>query len=187
MVNVVLRPLAPGDIPAVALFEREIAEISFPDDPVTDLGFYERKLSQALGDGRNDAIVAVVGDRLAGWLWISARENFTTKERYGALRSFYVTPEHRGAGVAFALMRRAKDVAAARGYGKLVGRTAATNEAMKALYALYGYEAKHVVYELALDGAETQRPRAPAHPERFNGERGRVRKTGSRSSGSHGP
>ena len=32
-----LRPLQIGDVEAVANYEREIAKISFPDDPITDL------------------------------------------------------------------------------------------------------------------------------------------------------
>src|SRR5580693_4301182 len=48
--RVVLRRLEPEDVPVIAQFEREIAEISFPEDPVTDLAFYERKLNQAVTD-----------------------------------------------------------------------------------------------------------------------------------------
>jgi len=35
-----LRPLQVKDVEAVAAFERDIAKISFPDDPITDLDFY---------------------------------------------------------------------------------------------------------------------------------------------------
>src|SRR5262249_62352223 len=100
-----LRRLTPADVPLVAEFEREIAEISFPEDPVTDLGFYEKKLRQAIDDRRAEAIIAEVGGKVAGWAWLAERENFTTKERYGDLRSFYVAVGFRGPAVSLGLMR----------------------------------------------------------------------------------
>ena len=39
-----LRPLQLGDVETVAAYEREIAKISFPDDPITDLDFYIKKV-----------------------------------------------------------------------------------------------------------------------------------------------
>src|SRR5215471_232633 len=45
-----LRPLEPRDVDTVAHFEREIAKVSFPDDPITDLGFYAKKVTQWLNN-----------------------------------------------------------------------------------------------------------------------------------------
>src|SRR5712691_8036672 len=96
----VLRRLAAEDVATIAQFEREIAEISFPDDPVTDLAFYERKLGQAIGDRKSEPMVAVADGRIVGWAWIATRENFITHERYGELRSFYVVKDFRATGYA---------------------------------------------------------------------------------------
>jgi GNAT superfamily N-acetyltransferase len=158
--DIVLRPLQAADIPTVSEFERDIALVSFPDDPVTDLAFYEKKLRAAMADARAVALVAEKRGRVVGWAWLAERENFTTKERYGDLRSFYVAKGERGGGVAFALMRACLDEAKRRDLKRLAGRTAATNEAMQALYDLYGFAAKHVVYELSMgeEGARNPRP-----------------------------
>ena len=45
-----LRPLKTEDIEIVASFERDIAKISFPDDPITDLGFYMKKVGKLIDD-----------------------------------------------------------------------------------------------------------------------------------------
>src|SRR4029077_5164118 len=145
--RVVLRRLAPDDISVVAQFEREIAEISFPDDPVTDPAFYERKLRQAVTDAKSEPMVGEAGGRIVAWARIGARENFITHERYGELRSFYVVKDFRGTGYAMKLMRACLDYCATHGLARLTGRTHAANESMQAVYEMYGFEAKHVVYE----------------------------------------
>ncbi len=161
--TVVLRRLEPGDVATIAQFEREIAEISFPDDPVTDLAFYERKLRQAVDDRKSEPMVAVAGGRIVAWAWIGTRENFITHERYGELRSFYVVKDFRGTGYAIKLMRACLDYCATHGLARLTGRTHAANEAMQSVYQMYGFEAKHVVYERRIapagERAATARPR----------------------------
>jgi ribosomal protein S18 acetylase RimI-like enzyme len=179
MPNVTTRRLTEADVPLVAGFEREIAEISFPDDPVTDLGFYEKKLRAAVDDRRADAIIVEVDGAVAGWGWLAERENFTTKERYGDLRSIYVAAPFRGPIVALALMRACIDAARARGLARIVGRTAADNAAMQAVYALTGFEPRHVTYEIKLDGAGAAPPRKAA-PFSPHARSGGFRKRGSR-------
>lgn len=160
-----LRRLRPDDFEVVAGFEREIARISFPEDPVTDLGFHVRRLEKALMEREAAPVVAVDADgRVVGWAWVGVRENFATKARYGDFRSLYVAPEARAAGVAFALMREVLRFCAAHRLTAVVGRTSATNEAMAAVYELYGFRAKHVVYELALTPAAPGDREARADP-----------------------
>jgi GNAT superfamily N-acetyltransferase len=157
--RVVLRRLVPEDIPVVAQFEREIAEISFPDDPVTDPAFYERKLRQAVTDQKSEPMVGEADGRIVAWAWIGTRENFITHERYGELRSFYVVADFRGTGYAIKLMRACLDYCARNGLARLSGRTHAANEAMQSVYEMFGFEAKHVVYERRIAPAE--RPTRP--------------------------
>ena len=120
--RVTLRRLRPEDVPVISQFEREIAEISFPDDPVTDLAFYERKLRQAVDDAKSEPMVGEAGGRIVAWAWIGTRENFITHERYGELRSFYVAADFRGTGYAMKLMRACLDYCAAHGLARLMGR-----------------------------------------------------------------
>jgi len=170
---VTIRRLAPGDVARVAEFERDIAVASFPEDPVTDLGFYEKKLRAAIDDRKAEPLVAVAGGELAAWAWIAARENFVTGEVYGDLRSFYVAPGFRAAGPGFRLMRHVLDIAKAKGFSRVAGRTAATNDAMQAIYGLYGFAPRHVTYEIALGPAPA--PRRPFTPKPARSDRPRRR------------
>jgi GNAT superfamily N-acetyltransferase len=151
--RVVLRRLTIEDVPVIAQFEREIAEISFPEDPVTDLAFYDRKLRQAATDPKSEPMVGEAGGRIVAWAWIGVRENFITHERYGELRSFYVAEDFRGTGYALKLMRACLDYCATHGLARLMGRTHAANESMQAVYQTYGFEAKHVTYERKVEPA----------------------------------
>ncbi len=182
--TVVLRRLKTEDVAAIAQFEREIAEISFPDDPVTDLAFYERKLRQAIDDRKSEPMVAVAGGRIVAWAWIGTRENFITHERYGELRSFYVVKDFRGTGYAMKLMRACLDYCATHGLARLTGRVHTANEAMQSVYAMYGFDAKHVVYERRIAPAAQQpappasspRPRGKGHEGLFRRARGKKRR-----------
>ena len=175
--RVVLRRLTPEDVPAIAQFEREIAEISFPDDPVTDLAFYERKLRQAVDDAKSEPMVGEAGGRIVAWAWIGTRENFITHERYGELRSFYVAADFRGTGYAMKLMRACLDYCAAHGLARLMGRVHADNEAMQSVYAMYGFAAKHVTYERrvapAAERTAAARPRPKPGEGLFRRKRGK--------------
>ncbi len=184
------RSLEPRDLPTVATFERDIALISFPDDPITDLEFYERKLARAIGDPRGTALVVEDAGAVIGWSWLVTRENSVTRELYGELRSLYVVPSRRRDGVAFTLMRACLDYCARHGVSRIVGRTSAGNASMQAIYRLHGFEPRHVVFEKTVtpianaDGAGS-RPSERAHAlnagRKDDGRSGRRRRDSRRS------
>lgn len=163
--RVVLRRLKTEDVPVIARFEREIATISFPDDPVTELAFYERRLRQAITDPKSEPLVGEAGGRIVAWAWIGVRENFITHERYGELRSFYVVEDFRATGYAIRLMRACLDQCAAHGLARLMGRTHAANHAMQSVYEMYGFEAKHVTYERRVAPQGERTPGARPRPK----------------------
>jgi ribosomal protein S18 acetylase RimI-like enzyme len=142
-----IRRLRSADLRTVAGFECEIARISFPEDPVTEISFYEPRLAKFIDDPHAGAFVAENASGIIGWALVTRRENFVTKERYGDFRSLYVAPSQRGAGVAFSLMRRVLEFCVESKFARVVGRTSATNEAMRAIYQGFGFKAKHIVYE----------------------------------------
>src|SRR5258708_2852183 len=111
-------------------------------------------------------MVGETGGRIVAWAWIGTRENFITHERYGELRSFYVTEDFRGTGYALKLMRACMDYCATHGLSRLTGRTHAANEPMQAVYQMYGFEAKHITYEhkIAPAGARAAAPAAGPRP-----------------------
>src|SRR4051795_9705562 len=99
-----LRALEEKDLETVAMFEGEIAKISFPDDPITDVPFYVKKLKQLMANKDAAAFVAESDGALVGWSNVSQRQNFITKEKYADFHSIYVAPSQRGGGVVAALV-----------------------------------------------------------------------------------
>jgi GNAT superfamily N-acetyltransferase len=158
--RVVARRLRAEDIDTVAGFEREIASISFPEDPVLDLEFYKKRLSAALRDRKSHLIVLDLDGEPIGWAWIAPRTNFVTKEIYADLKSFYVAPRFRGSFCAMRLMGACLAYCRTHGLNRVVGRTSAQNANMKALYRWFSFTPKHVTFELFIDRAE----REPAPP-----------------------
>lgn len=148
-----LRDFGPADIDAVAGFEAEIARRSFADEAVTDPAHYRRKLGKLLKYGGDWTRVLVLGDvgageRVAGWAWVCARQNFITGETYADFRSLYVDGAAAGPAGAVALLRAVIGHCEAKGFTRIVGRTASGNAAMRSLYRLAGFHERHVVYEL---------------------------------------
>lgn len=146
-----LRRLEPRDIEAVAAFEREIAKVSFPDDPITDLSFYARKLARLADDQDAAAIVAEDASGVVGWAHVSKRRNFITKEAYADFHSIYIGPSARGSGVVAELVGAVFAFCRQNNLNRVVFRTRATNERMKAVLARFGFLPAQIYYERLLD------------------------------------
>ena len=149
-----LRPLEEKDLDTVAVFEGEIAKMSFPDDPITDTRFYVKKLKQLLANENAATFVAESEAELVGWANVSQRQNFITKEKYADFHSIYVAPSQRGGGVVAALVNAVFDHCRRQGLDKVVFRTRADNERMKAVLARVGFVPTQIYYEKALGGKE---------------------------------
>jgi RimJ/RimL family protein N-acetyltransferase len=149
-----LRRVELKDVETVAGFEREIAKVSFPDDPITDLGFYVRKVEKLVGYDDARAIVAEDENGVVGWAYVSKRQNFITKERYGDFHSIYVSASQRGTGVASELVNAVFEFCQQEKLDRVVFRTRATNERMKAVLARFGFVPTQIYYERALDLAD---------------------------------
>lgn len=134
----------------MAAFECDIARISFPDDPVTDLSFHEQRLAKFVNDLKAGAFVAEDITSIIGWALVTQRENFATKERYGDFRSLYVVETHRRSRVAAALMRAVLDFCVTSNLASVVGRTSFANDAMTSIYVAYGFKPKHISFELQI-------------------------------------
>ncbi len=152
--DLIIRRLAMPDVSAVALFEREIALLSFPDDPVTDLEFYTGKIRQATKDPKSWPFVAEHEGRVVAWSWIGRRENFITRKLYADLRSVYVVPDYRRRGVGSLMLRFAIDHCRNNDCLLMVGRTAASNAAMQKALERAGFAPRHVVFECRIDSRD---------------------------------
>jgi RimJ/RimL family protein N-acetyltransferase len=146
-----LRPLEERDVEIVASFEREIAKISFPDDPITDLGFYTQKVGRLVEDRNASAIVAEDDTGVVGWAYVSKRRNFITKEPYADFHSIYVSASQRGSGVASGLVEAVFQFCRREKLDRVVFRTRATNERMKMVLARFGFAPTQIYYEKSFD------------------------------------
>ena len=146
-----LRPLKTEDIEIVASFERDIAKISFPDDPVTDLAFYMKKVGKLVDDRNAATFVAEDDSGVVGWAYVSKRQNFITKESYADFHSIFVSPSQRGTGTADRLAEAVFDFCRKQKLDRVVFRTRATNEPMKAVLARVGFVPTQIFYEKAIE------------------------------------
>ena len=146
-----LRPLKAEDVEIVAGFERDIAAISFPDDPITDLAFYKKKVGKLIDDRNAATFVADDGTGPVGWAYVSKRQNFITKESYADFHSIFVHPSQRGTGTADLLSEAVFDFCRKEKLDRVVFRTRATNEPMKAVLARIGFVPTQIFYEKAID------------------------------------
>lgn len=146
-----LRPLKAEDVETVAAFERDIAKISFPDDPITDLAFYKKKVGKLIDDRNAATFVADDGTGPVGWAYVSKRQNFITKETYADFHSIFVSPSQRGTGTADKLAQAVFDFCRSQKLDRVVFRTRATNEPMKAVLARVGFVPTQIFYEKAID------------------------------------
>ncbi|HEX2020684.1 MAG TPA: GNAT family N-acetyltransferase [Aurantimonas sp.] len=148
----VLRDLELRDVDRVAEFEAEIARRSFADEAVTDLAHYRKKLGKLVKYGGDWTKIVERDGVILGWAWVAPRQNFITGDDYADFRSFYVDGERAGSAASIMLLRAVLGHAKEAGYTRIVGRTATSNDAMRALYRLAGFEEKHVVYEMEIGG-----------------------------------
>ena len=146
-----LRPLKTEDIEIVASFERDIAKVSFPDDPITDLGFYMKKVGKLVDDRNAATFVAEDDSGVVGWAYVSKRQNFITKEAYADFHSIFVSPSQRGTGTADRLAEAVFDFCRRQKLDRVVFRTRATNEPMKAVLARVGFVPAQIFYEKAIE------------------------------------
>jgi L-amino acid N-acyltransferase YncA len=145
-----IRRLAPGDVDAIAFFESEIAKISFPDQPITDLKFYAKKIERLIGDENAETFVADDGGTVVGWAYVSRRQNFITRESYADFHSIYVSPTQRGTGLVSRLVQAVFDWCRQNKFDRVVFRTRATNEPMKSVLARSGFVPAQIYYEKSL-------------------------------------
>jgi GNAT superfamily N-acetyltransferase len=126
-----LRPAAAADAPEVA----EIWRLGWPDghlghvpqelvDVRTDESFHTRAAERV-----GDTTVAVVGDRVAGFVMVVADE----------VEQVYVSGEHRGSGVATALLTEAERQVRAAGHDRAWLAVVAGNSRARRFYERCGW------------------------------------------------
>jgi ribosomal protein S18 acetylase RimI-like enzyme len=142
------------DLPVLAVFERELARLAFPEDPITDLEYHEAKLRRALHSEPEGLVVLTGADDhdLVGWLWVTGKTTLATGERYGVLRSLYIRHDLRRQGLGTALARYALRYFTGRGITRVVAKFHADNEAFQRTLERLGFAALHLTCEWRANG-----------------------------------
>lgn len=149
------------DIPVLAIFERELARLSFPEDPILDLEYHAEKLRRSMEREPEGMIVQTVsapdapaGDEIASWLWLNTRRTLATAEAYGVLRSLYVRRRYRRHGLALSLAEYALRYFATRDVKKIVAKVHAENRAALQMLRRAGFESLHMTLQFRLEPGE---------------------------------
>lgn len=137
------------DLPVLAVFERELAKLSFPDDPIMSLDYHQAKLARALR-AEPEGMIVLTGEEdydIVGWLWLSTKTTLATGERYGVLRSLYVRHDLRRQGFASALVSYAQRYFDSRGIRRVVAKVHADSESGQRTLSRSGFKPLHLTYE----------------------------------------
>ena len=136
-----LRPLEIRDVEAVAAYEREIAKSRFPTIRSPTSASTSRKSGAWWTIAAPRRFVAEDDTGVVGWAYVSKRQNFITKESYADFHSIFVGPSQRGTGTVGKLVDAVFDYCRREKLDRVVFRTRATNEPMKAVLARVGFRA----------------------------------------------
>jgi len=146
------------DLPVLAIFERELARLSFPEDPILDLDYHTGKLRRALEREPEGMIVQTVvsaaapaGDEIAAWLWLSTKRTLATAEPYGVLRSLYVRRSYRRHGLALSLAEYALRYFARAGVKKIMAKVHTGNAPAVQVLRRAGFHPLHTTLEFRLE------------------------------------
>lgn len=174
-----IRTLREEDLEAVAGFEVDIARVSFGDEAITDPSFHKKRLERYIGDG--GALVAEdPSGKIVGWALITPRKNASTNDRYGDFRSLFVSEGHRGGRLAFQLMSTVVDYARKCEFSRIAGRTGAENTPMQSIYRYFGFEPRHISFELPLwDSKPVPRRQDPVPRAKTGGDAVPTRRRGA--------
>lgn len=146
----IIRKANENDISCIAEMEREICEISFQENAITDILFHEKRLLKAMFSNNEGMYVVESENQIMGWLWMDAKENFLTKERYINFRSFYIDEKIRGTKIVNQLLQKGFEYARKVNAKKIVGKVFVENIPMRAIYKNAGFHATHLTMEINL-------------------------------------
>jgi ribosomal protein S18 acetylase RimI-like enzyme len=132
----------------VALFEGYRTFYGCPLDANATRAF----LSQRIANGESAILLAKDGARAIGFVQLYPAFSSLKLKRAWILNDLFVHPEHRGRGVARALMDAARRLAHETDAASLFLETAHDNAPARALYESLGYRVDHTFlhYELSL-------------------------------------
>lgn len=135
-------------------FAREMAELdaynALADDVLDDARAYRRS---NLEDSDTATFVATVDGAFAGYTVVVVAESppVFARDREATIEEVYVSPDHRGSGIATALMDRAESWAATRDCEYATLSVNERNETARAVYESRGYGVRRYKMDTRLD------------------------------------
>lgn len=135
------------DLQTLAVYERQLACLSFPEDPILDLDYHYGKLLRALRAEPDGMVVLTLEEDVVGWLWMSTKVSLATRERYGVLRSIYVREDLRRQGLAKSLGQYCLRYFHSRGIHRVVAKIHHENPEAAGLLKVIGFELMHLTFE----------------------------------------
>lgn len=142
-----IRQIELDDIAVIAEFERDISVISFGEEAITDPRFHARKLEKALHYEKKGMLVLEVDGKVAGWMWITPRENSITKQMYANFKSFYIAEPYRGTAYVDELFEAGMAYCKKEGTERIIGKVHVSNLPMRLLYKNHGFAPTHLTME----------------------------------------
>ena len=137
------------DIPLLALFERELARIAFPEDPIDDLEYHANRLRKSMRKEPDGMVVLVDSEsgEVLAWMWAVTKTTLATAETYGVLRSIYVRPAARGANIGAMLAQYALRYFEGLGITRVVTKLHHTNLVGIRTVEKAGFEGMHLTLQ----------------------------------------
>ena len=135
------------DLQTLAIYERELACLAFPDDPILDLEYHYEKLKRALRTEPDGMVVLTLEEEVVGWLWMTMKVSLATRERYGVLRSIYVREDLRRQGLSKSLGQYCVRYFRSRGIHRVVAKVHHDNTEAAGMLKALGFELMHLTFE----------------------------------------
>ncbi|MFJ8104483.1 GNAT family N-acetyltransferase [Streptomyces sp. NPDC096132] len=139
------------DLPAIGVFEAEIARVSFGEDAIDDPARWASRLGRAMEKSKEGMIVAHrPGGVPVGWCWVSINQNAMTGDRYANFRSLAVSPVDNRSDVAELLLTAGLEFCLANGITEVTGRVHVGNVPMRTVYRKFGFDPTSLAMKLFL-------------------------------------
>lgn len=142
-----IRHIKESDVETLAKFEREISEISFGDEAVTDLDVHMKKIRKSIKMKNDGMFIKEENNNIIGWIWLDTKKNMLTEESYVNFRSFYIVEEFRGSNVPEELLNYGMNYCRLKNAKYIVGRVNVNNLPMRALYKKFNFKSTHITME----------------------------------------
>jgi ribosomal protein S18 acetylase RimI-like enzyme len=139
-----IRNFRKSDLDRILGFKCESVKTSFPACEFDDTNFRKNVLKAPTGS----ILIAEADGVIAGYIYLKIKK--TSIGTYGMVHHIFVDPEHRGEGIASALMGKAEDYFRAQDIKKIRVTITMTNKPSLELARKFGYKEKRIVMEKEL-------------------------------------